>query len=229
MRLVAVAAAAAGGAAAVAIPDRQQQVPLTAVGSGSGRATAAAALAGSGGTVYELIRGCAHTSRFADRIDWHPPLVALLNSSRAQHTLFVPTNDAFEHGHGPLDDDDYDSDVVAAAAAAGERAGDTAARLLRYHIGLGRFPAARIFGAHTLPTALREELLGGEPQRLRTSIGLRGVAVNRYSTVVAADIVRPRPFPPFLLLPGSSADGARVCRKRPTASSTPSTASSGPP
>ncbi|EQL03723.1 fasciclin domain family protein [Ophiocordyceps sinensis CO18] len=126
------------------------------------------------GTIYELVRGCGHTSRFADLVDGYPDLVKLLNSTRADHTLFVPTNEAFRHlpGHGHGD----------------KPSKEFVESLLRYHVGLGRYPAVRILHTHTLPTALHEEHLGGEPQRLRTSIGFHGVEVNFYSTVVAADI-----------------------------------------
>ncbi|RDA91052.1 hypothetical protein CP533_6119, partial [Ophiocordyceps camponoti-saundersi (nom. inval.)] len=131
-------------------------------------------LAGSGRdhSVYELIRGCEHTSRFADIVDDHPDVVRLLNGSSSRDvTLFVPTNEAFRglpDGHRP--------------------GRGLVERVLRYHVGLGRYPAGRILHTHTVPTALEEELLGGEPQRLRTSIGLGGVELNFYSKVVAINI-----------------------------------------
>ncbi|KAM4055855.1 fasciclin domain-containing protein [Hirsutella rhossiliensis] len=128
------------------------------------------------GTIYELIRGCGHTSRFAKLVDHHPDLVELLNSSRAEYTLFVPTNEAFRHipDHHDGHNDKPSKELVE--------------NFLRYHVGLGQYPAGRILHTHTLPTALHERFLGGEPQRLRTSIGFHGVEVNFYSTVVAADI-----------------------------------------
>ncbi|RDA86506.1 hypothetical protein CP532_2012 [Ophiocordyceps camponoti-leonardi (nom. inval.)] len=131
-------------------------------------------LAGAGrdSSIYQLIRGCEHTSRFADTVDEHPDVVKLLNGSSSRDlTLFVPTNEAFRglpDGHRP--------------------GRDFIERVLRYHIGLGRYPAGRILHTHTVPTALKEELLGGEPQRLRTSIGLGGVELNFYSKVVAINI-----------------------------------------
>ncbi|PFH57916.1 hypothetical protein XA68_14422 [Ophiocordyceps unilateralis] len=123
-------------------------------------------------TVYELIRACEHTSRFADAVDDHPDVVKLLNGTSSRDlTLFVPTNEAFRglpDGHRP--------------------GRSFVERVLRYHVGLGRYPAGRILHTHTLPTALEEELLGGESQRLRTSIGLGGVEINFYSKVVAINI-----------------------------------------
>lgn len=219
MRLVLTTAvgAALSGAAAAAVPN-QQQIPLaSAPASSDGGRSAddgpwssgvasllgnavdrlagtveaahelAAALAGGHGadhgddgprrTIYELVRGCGHTSRFADLVDDHSDLVKLLNSSHADHTLFVPTNEAFRHipDHHDGDHDKPSKEFVE--------------NLLRYHVGLGQYPAGRILHTHTLPTALHEKFLGGEPQRLRTGLGFHGVEVNFYSTVVAADIV----------------------------------------
>ncbi|KAF4594395.1 fasciclin domain-containing protein [Ophiocordyceps camponoti-floridani] len=130
---------------------------------------------GAGGrdrTLYELIRACEHTSRFADAVDHHPDVVKLLNGSSSRDlTLFVPTNAAFR---GLPDSHKPGREFVE--------------RVLKYHVGLGRYPAGRILQTHTLPTALDEELLAGEPQRLRTSIGLGGVEINFYSKVVAINI-----------------------------------------
>lgn len=58
---------------------------------------------------------------------------------------------------------------------------------LLYHIGLGNLPAVKLLKANTVPTAYVEKFLGGEPQRLRTGVGLGGLKLNFYSKVVAAD------------------------------------------
>ncbi|KAL7927030.1 FAS1 domain-containing protein [Trichoderma austrokoningii] len=124
-------------------------------------------------TIYELISKSKYTTKFARLVDDHPGVVELLNGTDSNYTLFVPLDKAFEDI--PDDHKKPSKEVVEDA--------------LRYHIGLGEYPAKRILHTYTLPTAHDEELLGGEPQRLRTSVGLGGVKINFYSKVVAADIV----------------------------------------
>ncbi|KAK5993036.1 Aurofusarin biosynthesis cluster S-like protein [Cladobotryum mycophilum] len=123
-------------------------------------------------TIYQLISSSQHTTKFAKIVDKHPSIVDLLNSTDANYTLFVPTDEAFaeipdDHPDPPKE---YVEDV------------------LRYHIGLDKYSAGKILSTYTIPSALNEKFLGGEPQRLRTSFGLGGVKINFYSKVVAADI-----------------------------------------
>ncbi|PHH61179.1 hypothetical protein CDD81_702 [Ophiocordyceps australis] len=130
----------------------------------------------SGKTIYQQIHACKYTSRFAKLVDKYPDIVKLLNGTHRDSniTLFVPVDKAFEdphRGHKHYDDDDKEATE----------------KLLRYHIGIGEYPALRILATNTLPTALHQERLGGDAQRLRTSVGLGGVEVNFYSKVVAAD------------------------------------------
>lgn len=123
-------------------------------------------------TIYELISKSNHTSKFAKLVDEYDDIVQLLNSTSANYTLFVPVNEAFEH---VPEHKNPPKEFVEA--------------VLKYHIGLGLYPARRILTTHTLPTALDEPLLGDKPQRLRTSLGLlSGLRVNFYSKVVAVDI-----------------------------------------
>ncbi|KAL6887549.1 FAS1 domain-containing protein [Trichoderma longibrachiatum] len=123
-------------------------------------------------TIYELISKSKYTTKFAKLVDDHPHVVDVLNSTKANYTLFVPIDKAFE---------DIPEDHKKPSKEFVENA-------LLYHVGLGEYPARRILHSYTLPTALDEELLGGEPQRLRASVGLGGVKLNFYSKVVAADI-----------------------------------------
>lgn len=124
-------------------------------------------------TIYELISKSKYTTKFASLVNEYDDIVALLNSTSANYTLFVPVDEAFKH----IPEDKKPSrDFVEA--------------ILKYHIGLGLYPAGRVLVTHTLPTALDEPLLGDKPQRLRTSAGvLSGVRVNFYSKVIAIDIV----------------------------------------
>lgn len=126
-------------------------------------------------TIYQLISQSKYTTKFAELVDEHEDIVQLLNSTKANYTLFVPVDSAFEH----IPKDKKPSKEFVES-------------VLKYHIGLGLYPAGRVLVTHTLPTALDEPLLGNKPQRLRTSVGLlSGVRVNFYSKVVAVDIVSP--------------------------------------
>lgn len=139
-------------------------------------------------TIYQLISQSKYTTRFARLVDEYDDIVALLNgtTTAANYTLFVPVDEAFRH---IPEDKTPPREFVEA--------------VLRYHIGLGLYPAGRVLVTHTLPTALDEPLLGDKPQRLRTSAGvLSGVRINFYSKVIAIDIVRGPP--PLFLLPPST-------------------------
>jgi hypothetical protein len=124
-------------------------------------------------TVYELIASSKYTTELAKLINKFPDLVEILNGTAANYTVFAPTNKAFEkipkHGHEPSD--------------------ELIKKVLAYHVSPDFYPAGRVLVSHTIPTALGEDKLGGEPQRLRVGLGLRGLAVNFYSRVVAVNIV----------------------------------------
>lgn len=126
----------------------------------------------SNATIYQLISKSKYTTKFAKLVDEYDDIVQLLNSTSANYTLFVPVDEAFKH----IPEDKKPSREFVEA-------------VLKYHIGLGLYPAGRVLVTHTLPTALDEPLLGDKPQRLRTSVGLlSGVRVNFYSKVIAVDI-----------------------------------------
>jgi uncharacterized surface protein with fasciclin (FAS1) repeats len=123
-------------------------------------------------TTYELIAKSNYTKKFFKLVKEHEKFGKLLNSTDQNYTLFVPTDEAFEHiphdkKHKPSDE--FVEDV------------------LNYHLGVGEYPASRILFTHTVPTTLKEKLLGDKPQRLRTSVGLSGVRVNLYSKVIAVN------------------------------------------
>jgi len=123
-------------------------------------------------TVYELIASSKYTTKLAKLINKFPDLVETLNGTKANYTVFAPTDEAFEkipkHGKEPSD--------------------ELLKKVLSYHVSPDFYPAGRILVTHTLPSALTEDSLGGEAQRLRVGIGLKGLTVNFYSRVVAANI-----------------------------------------
>jgi uncharacterized surface protein with fasciclin (FAS1) repeats len=61
-------------------------------------------------------------------------------------------------------------------------------KVLTYHVSPEFYPAGRVLATRTIPTALKAEAISGNPQRLATEIGLRGLTVNFYSRIVAIDI-----------------------------------------
>lgn len=141
-------------------------------------------------TIYQLITASNHTKKFAKLVDEFEDIVQLLNSTKANHTLFVPVDKAFEHV--PHNEKKKPSREFVEA-------------LVNYHIGLGLYPVPRILATQTVPTALTERLLGYEPQRIRTSVGLGGVHLNFYSRVIFPNIVSALPLQtPVLSLPLSS-------------------------
>ena len=124
-------------------------------------------------TVYELIAKSKYTTKLAEAISEFPDLVQLLNGTAANYTVFAPTDKAFEkvmkHGKKPS------KEIIK--------------KVLTYHVSSDFYPAGKVLVTHTVPTLLKGEALGGEPQRLSTNIGLKGLTVNFYSRIVAVDIV----------------------------------------
>ncbi|KAK2059585.1 fasciclin domain-containing protein [Colletotrichum caudatum] len=126
---------------------------------------------GTSKTIYDLISESEHTTEFAKLVNDYEDIVKVLKSTDANHTLFVPTNSAFEHI--PKHKKPSKEEVEA---------------ILKYHVGIGEYDAKRVLTTHTIPTLLDERLLGDKPQRLRTSVGLGGVRINFYAKVVAVNI-----------------------------------------
>ncbi|KAJ0420551.1 FAS1 domain-containing protein [Aspergillus carlsbadensis] len=156
-------------------------------------------------TIYELIAESKYTTILAKIIKSDPELVDYLNSTERRFTFFAPTDHAFKkiphhhhkdhHGHdnddngGDGDDDDHriPKEVVRA--------------ILRYHSSPEVLNAAQLFHSHTISSALEDPLLGSRkpeddddddkealPQRIAVRAGFRGLTLNFYSHIVAADI-----------------------------------------
>lgn len=123
-------------------------------------------------TIYELISKSKYTTKLAAAIDEFPDLVKLLNGTKANYTLFAPTDRAFEKipKHAPKPPKAF------------------LEKLLTYHVSPEFYPAGRIFVSRTIPTALEAEAIGKVPQRISTQVGFRGLSLNFYSRVVAINI-----------------------------------------
>ncbi|OBT58666.1 hypothetical protein VE04_01098 [Pseudogymnoascus sp. 24MN13] len=99
-------------------------------------------------------------------------LVQLLNSTEANYTIFAPTNDAFKHLPGFHKKPS--KEIIKA--------------ILEYHLSPDLYPLRRLLLSHTVPTSLKEDGLGGNAQRLRIGLGLRGLNVNFVTHFKAVNI-----------------------------------------
>jgi uncharacterized surface protein with fasciclin (FAS1) repeats len=123
-------------------------------------------------TLYELISKSKYTTKVAKLIDEFPEIVKALNGTAHNYTVFAPIDRAFKKipKHAP------------------KPSKEMLKTFLEYHASKEFFPAGRIFASTTIPTALKDEAIGGFPQRLSTQFGFRGLTINFYSRVVAVDI-----------------------------------------
>ncbi|KAF3290777.1 hypothetical protein TWF970_000041 [Orbilia oligospora] len=124
-------------------------------------------------TIWQLISKSNHTTKFASIVSEHEDLVAVLNSTIANYTLFVPTNEAFKKFKNAPKDWKPPKDVIK--------------RFLTYHISNGAYPVFKLLLGHTIASALDGGELGGN-QRIRVALGPGGLSVNFYSHVVAGNI-----------------------------------------
>jgi hypothetical protein len=124
-------------------------------------------------TIYELISKSKYTTKLAALIAEDSELVELLNSTKANFTVFAPTDHAFAKipEHAPKPPKEFIKKV------------------LLYHVSPGLYPAGRLLFSHTVPTLLNETLLGDKAQRLSAHLQFGGVKINYYSKVVAVNIV----------------------------------------
>ena len=123
-------------------------------------------------TVYQLIAESKYTTKLAELINKYDDLVELLNGTTANFTVFAPTDRAFEKipKHAPEPSEEF------------------LKKLLTYHVSSDFYPAGRVLVTRTIPTLLKAEFIGDEPQRLSTQISFKGLTVNFYSRIVAVDV-----------------------------------------
>ncbi|KAF1989219.1 FAS1 domain-containing protein, partial [Aulographum hederae CBS 113979] len=126
-------------------------------------------------TIYELISKSKYTTKLAKLIEDDEDLIKVLNSTSSNHTIFAPTDAAFEkipdHAHKPS------KEIIK--------------KVLLYHIAPGLYPAGRVLHSYTIPTLFESPHLGQDPlpQRLSVKFGLKGLTLNFYSRIVAVNIV----------------------------------------
>ncbi|KAK4187248.1 Fasciclin domain-containing protein [Podospora australis] len=125
-------------------------------------------------TIYELIKDNKYTTKFAKLVEENDEIKSLLDDTEHNHTLFVPTDKAFEGiPHKPKEPPSKEFILS----------------LLKYHALPGLYTARHVLHSHTLPTELSPDSLGDHPQRLRVSLGfLFSIRLNLYSKIVLSNI-----------------------------------------
>ncbi|KAF2749213.1 FAS1 domain-containing protein [Sporormia fimetaria CBS 119925] len=122
-------------------------------------------------TIYELISKSKYTTKLTKLINEYSDLVDTLNSTKANYTIFAPTDAAFDKipEHHPKPSKEVLKDI------------------LLYHVSDSLYPAGRVLHSYTIPTLYTPTTLGG-PQRLTVRVTLRGPTINFYSKLVATNI-----------------------------------------
>lgn len=123
-------------------------------------------------TVYELIAESKYTTKLARAINEYPDLVKLLNGTKANYTVFAPTDKAFEK----------------IPKNAPKPSKEQLKKILTYHVSPEFYPAGRVLVTRTIPSALDAEFIKDVPQRLSTQVSLRGLTVNFYARIIAVNI-----------------------------------------
>ena len=131
-------------------------------------------------TLYEMINKSEHSTVFAKFVSEFDDIVKKLNSSLSTHTVFIPTDKAFEkYSHVPKPPKEYLRSFV------------------EYHIAPNVLPLREIFSSRTIPTLLEQSELGRYPQRISIQLSLRGLMLNYMSHPIRPNIVSssiPTPF-----------------------------------
>lgn len=123
-------------------------------------------------TIYQLILESKYTTKLAELIADDDDLVQMLNSTKANHTIFAPTDAAFKKI--PKGHEKPSKEIIK--------------KVLLYHVSPGLYPAGRVLFSKTVPTLLNESSLGDEPQRIVARVSLRGITLNFYAKIVAVNI-----------------------------------------
>jgi len=125
-------------------------------------------------TVYQLIAGSKYTTKLAAAINEFDDLVEALNSTKANFTVFAPTDKAFEK-------------IPEGAPKPSKK---LLKALLSYHVIPDFYPAKRVLFSSTAPTLLNSSSLGSgnDAQRMAFKLTLKGLTVNFYSRVIAVNV-----------------------------------------
>jgi uncharacterized surface protein with fasciclin (FAS1) repeats len=100
--------------------------------------------------------------------------VHYLNSTEgSNYTIFVPLDSAFRHWEK---DPHFPKEVVL--------------KWLEYHVSPNVYTKKSFFNVQTVPTYLKQDNESGNPQRISTQVGLKGLTLNFHPRVVKSNIVR---------------------------------------
>lgn len=122
-------------------------------------------------TIYELISSLNPTTKLAKLIEEDNDLVALLNSTKGNYTLFAPSDTAFRKIPKYYWDPSKDTK-----------------RVLLHHITPGSYTAGQVLLSKTVPTLLKEASLGDQPQRISARLRLSGIFLDSYSRIEIVNI-----------------------------------------
>lgn len=126
-------------------------------------------------SLYQTLQGLEGASKFAKLVNDFPDLVKTLNNTESEHSLLVPIDEAFDRIPDKFKEDP-DPELLE--------------KTLHYHVISGKKQASAVLTSYTLESEDIEPRLGGEPQRIRVDVSLRGVALNGYSKIKTVNIVR---------------------------------------
>jgi uncharacterized surface protein with fasciclin (FAS1) repeats len=123
-------------------------------------------------TYPQLINESKYTTKLAKLINEYDDLVKLLNGTKANYTVFAPTDEAFEkipeHHKKPSK--------------------EALKSVLLYHVSDDFYPAGRVLQTYTIPTLYQPSKNLGHAQRLTVRVTLKGPALNFYSRLIAVNI-----------------------------------------
>ncbi|KAL4798979.1 Fasciclin domain-containing protein [Aspergillus venezuelensis] len=162
-------------------------------------------------TIYQLISESKYTTILKNWIETDKELVDFLNSTEHHKiTIFAPTDAAFKKiPHHRHKDHEHDGESTLDIPWQDQNATPSVPKevvrlLARYHASPFELNAAKLFHSHTIPSALHDPFLGGGSeeeedgdegeghkgllQRIAVRAGFKGLTLNFYSHIVAADI-----------------------------------------
>lgn len=132
-------------------------------------------------TVWELIRNDNRTSTFADILGQFSNIVGGLNAPKAQFTVFVPTNEAFEHETFAWDLPPF-----------------YWMYLVGYHMGPGAFTRDVLARMNTAPSFVFADIYEKYRQRISVQSLSERSSLNYRARYATADIVSGSVYPQCL-------------------------------
>lgn len=126
-------------------------------------------------TIWELIRNDNRTSKFANILGEFTNIVSVLDAPKPQFTVFVPTNEAFEH-------EDFAWDLPSFYWL----------YLVGYHMGPGAFSRDVLSRMNTAPSFIFADIYQQYPQRISVQRLSERFALNYRARYATSDIVSSR-------------------------------------